>query len=55
MKVLLILKQEPDPTGITIIKNMREHSEFSAIDLRTNKDYDAIIDSVVASDKVITW
>ncbi|MBF0607477.1 MAG: hypothetical protein SFH39_14630 [Candidatus Magnetobacterium sp. LHC-1] len=55
MKILLIQKHDLNDTGKVIIDEMKKHAELTTIDMRTDKDYGKIIDSVVSNDKVITW
>ncbi|MBF0538146.1 MAG: hypothetical protein HQL03_07835 [Nitrospirae bacterium] len=55
MKVLLIQNYDLSPTGKVIIDEMKKHAELTTIDMRTDKDYDKIIEAVVNSDKVMTW
>ncbi len=54
-KVLFLLKQEPDNTAKTIIEVQKTLADVTVIDMRTDKNYDKIIDEAVSSDKIITW
>lgn len=54
-KILYILKQDPDATAQKLISEHSKTENVRVIDLRTDKDYDKIIDMVAGSDKVITW
>ncbi len=55
MKVLYILKQDLGETGQKLVDEHKKSAEVNIIDMRSNKNYDEIIDQVAASDKVITW
>jgi galactitol-specific phosphotransferase system IIB component len=55
MKILYIIKQEPDETLKTIMDEHNKKNEVTVVDLRENKNYDRIIDLIVSSDKVISW
>ncbi len=55
MKVLYILKQDPDSTAQKMIDEQKKTTDLTVIDMRTNKNYDEIIDLVATSDKVVTW
>ncbi|MBF0463620.1 MAG: hypothetical protein HQK88_04585 [Nitrospirae bacterium] len=55
MKVLYILKQDASETAKTFIEVQKKLAEVTVVDLRKDKNYDDIIDKVVASDKIITW
>ena len=54
-KVLFLLKQEPDKTAKTIIDVQKTLADVTVIDMRTDKNYDKIIDEAVSSDTIITW
>jgi len=55
MKVLYILKQEPDETAKKLIEEHKKAADVTVVDMRKDKDYDKIIDLVVSNDKVISW
>ena len=55
MKILYILKKEPDSTIKTIMSESAKESEIIVVDLRKNQDYDALIEHIEACDRVITW
>ncbi len=55
MKVLYILKQDPDATAQTIIDEQKQIADVTVVDMRTDKNYDGIIDLVTKSDKIISW
>ncbi|MBF0472242.1 MAG: hypothetical protein HQK91_02075 [Nitrospirae bacterium] len=54
-KIIYILKQDPNATAQQLINEHKKTENVTVIDLRTDKDYDRIIDMVAGSDKVITW
>jgi hypothetical protein len=56
MKLLHILKSEPDDntkTLMAILSEGNEVSEFPLYDVHV--DYEALIDTIFANDKVISW
>ncbi len=55
MKVLYILKQDPNATAQIFMDEQKKIADVTVIDLRTNKNYDEIISQVEANDKIITW
>lgn len=55
MKVLYILKQEPDETLKTVMEEHKKAGDVTVVDLRKDKDYDRIVDLIAESDKVISW
>lgn len=55
MKILYILKQEPDDTAREFIAEHRKTEEVIIKDIREDKDYDRIIDLIASSDKVVSW
>jgi len=55
MKILYLLKQEADETLKKIIEEHKKSNEVTIIDINKNKNYDEIVDSIFASDKVIAW
>lgn len=55
MKVLYILKQDPDSTLNTFIELQKKEHDVSIIDLRKDTDYDSIIDAIASNDKIISW
>jgi len=55
MKILYLIKEQPDETTKKIMQLQAEGNEVLTIDLRSEKDYDRIVEEIVNSDKVITW
>jgi hypothetical protein len=55
MKILHIVKQEPDETVRKIIEEHSKNGVVTVIDLRQDKDYARIIGLVEASDAVLCW
>lgn len=56
MKLLHILKSEPDAetkTLMAIVSEGNEASQFPLYDVHV--DYEALIDTIFANDKVISW
>ncbi len=55
MKVLFILKEEPDTAIQEIMKESSKNAEIIVVDLRENQDYERVVDYIETCDKVITW
>ena len=55
MKILFILKKEPDETIKTIMAESSKKSEIIMVDLRENQDYDMLVERIETCDRVITW
>jgi len=55
MKVLYILKKDPDPTIQTIMDAASREAEIVIHDLRKTQDYDSLVERIEECDKVITW
>jgi hypothetical protein len=55
MNILYLITRKPEPTFLKIIDEQKKLHKTEMIDLGENKDYDKIVDSIVAADKVISW
>ena len=55
MKILHILKENPDETVARIMQAHRESHNVREVDLRTEKNYAKVVDAIVDSDLVISW
>ena len=55
MKILYVLKQDPDNTLSSMIDLQKKDNEVTIVDLRKETDYDSIIDTIASSDKIISW
>lgn len=55
MKILYLLKQTPDETLNKFIEEHKKANEVTIININENKNYDEIVDSIVSTDKVISW
>ena len=55
MKVLYLMKQEQDETARTLMDAQSADHEVSVIDLRSERDFRAIIEAIRQSDAVISW
>ncbi len=55
MKILYILRQEPDETLKKIMEEHKKAQEVTVVDLKENKNYTQIIDLIASCDKVIAW
>ena len=54
MKVLYLLRNEPDETGNKIIEEHKKSNEVTMININENKNYDEIVDAIASNDKVIS-
>ncbi len=55
MDILYLVKQDPDETLRKILDvQMKEH-RITVVDLRTQRDYGAIIDLIAANDRIVAW
>lgn len=55
MKILYILKQEPDATVKKLIEVHKKGNDVTVVKLKENKNYGQIVDLIFSSDKVISW
>ncbi len=56
MKILHILRTQPDQTVETLIKSSTNGDEPKAAELyKTDIDWAALVDDIFAHDKVISW
>jgi len=55
LKILHMIKKDLSPTEQAILDAHRASSETTVVDLRAERDYDAIVSRVFAADKVISW
>lgn len=56
MKILHILRSQPDQTVETLIKSSTNGDEPKAAELyKTDIDWAALVDDIFAHDKVISW
>jgi hypothetical protein len=55
MKILYLLTRKLDGTGAALrLEHAKEHSVV-VIDLRSENDYDRVVDEIAAADRVISW
>lgn len=54
MKVLYLLRNEPDETGNKFIEEHKKSNEVTIININENKNYDEIVDAIASNDKVIS-
>ena len=54
MRVLYLLREEPDKTTLEIIEAHKSSNEVSVVDLREEKDFSMLFDLIEKSDKVIS-
>lgn len=55
MTVLHLLTKKPDGVVGKIIEEQKKIFEVTVIDLQEDNDYDKIVDTIAAVDKVISW
>jgi hypothetical protein len=55
MKILYILKQEPDATAKKLMEVHKKGNEVTVVNLKESKNYGQIVDLIFSSDKVISW
>lgn len=55
MKILYILKQDPDATAKKIMEVHKKNNDVTVVDVRGDKNYSKIVDLIFSSDKVISW
>lgn len=55
MKILEILKSEPDETVSRMIDAHKEGNEVKVVRLYEGADYDALVEDIFAHEKVICW
>ena len=55
MKILYLLKQDPDDTVTEFIAAHSKFHEVKVIDLRDNKNYLQLIEFIESSDRIIAW
>ncbi len=55
MKILYLMKQDPDATVKKIMEVHKNGNEVTVVDLRQEKNYGKIVDLIFSNDKVISW
>ncbi|MEW5747073.1 MAG: hypothetical protein AB1805_16715 [Nitrospirota bacterium] len=55
MKILYLVKHDADGTLKKIMDEHKKAHDVTVVDIRTDKDYNQIIDLIAGSDKVISW
>ena len=55
MKVLEILKSEPSETVSKMIAVHEQDNDVKVVKLYENADYDALVEDIFSSDKVVSW
>ena len=55
MKILYLLKQDPDPTGKKLMEAHKKGNDVTVVKLQENKDYGKIVDLIFSTDKIISW
>lgn len=54
MKILYIVKRDPEPSMQKIMDEHKKMGTVTVVDVRKEKDYAKIVDLIVSSDKVIS-
>ncbi|MCL4456597.1 MAG: hypothetical protein M1406_04205 [Nitrospirae bacterium] len=55
MKILHILKTEPEDSVKAVIEEHRKCHDVTVIEIYKSKEYDLIVELVERADKVISW
>ncbi|MEJ2254321.1 MAG: hypothetical protein P8Y75_08140 [Nitrospirota bacterium] len=55
MKILYILKGDPDKTASSLIECHRNGNAVTVVDLRKEGDYGRVVELISENDKVISW
>lgn len=56
MKILHILKSEPDSTVIELIREFREESQVSVVELYAgDTDWEKLVENIFSHEKTICW
>jgi hypothetical protein len=55
MNILHLLTKKPNGLVEKIIEEHKKTFAVTVIDLRENKEYDKIVESIATADKVISW
>jgi len=55
MKILYILKQDPDATAKKLMEAHKKGNDVTVVNLKENKNYGQIVDLIFSNDKVISW
>ena len=55
MKILYILKQEPDATVKKLMEAHKKGNDVTVVKLKENKNYAHIVDLIFSCYKVISW
>lgn len=55
MKILYVVKRDLDATEQKIVDEQSKSNETTLFDVRSDKDFDRLVDLVESCDKVISW
>jgi hypothetical protein len=55
MKILYILKRDPDETLQIIMEVHKRTSEVNVVDIREGSSYSRLVEMIEQSDKIISW
>ncbi len=55
MKIVYLIKQDVEKTTHTILEENRKDHDVTVIDLREDRDYEAIVSQIASCDLVLTW
>ena len=55
MKILYLFTRDKDATSTALADGQGKEHEVSQLDLRTEKDYEAIVKKIEEADRIISW
>ncbi len=55
MRILYIQKNDFDATTKKILDVHKKEHDVTVVNIRENKSYDAIVDLIFTSDRVVSW
>jgi hypothetical protein len=55
MQILHIMKTQPDPTIASLKKSFADREEKTIVLYEGNVDWEALVDDIFASEKVVSW
>ena len=55
MKILYLVTKDLDGTEQKITDGQQKSNDTTTFDIRTDKDYDRLVDLVESNDRVISW
>lgn len=55
MKILYLFTRDKDKTAATLADGQAKEHTVTQLDLRTEKDYEAVVNKIEGADRVICW